>query len=678
VLFECLSGTRAFEGETVSDTISHILKAEPDWGKLPRSTPPIIRSLLKKCLQKDPKRRLHDIADVRIEIEDAQTGAAFEASPELSARTRWNLLPWILAVVFFVISTVLVGIQFRSPLIEPPVVKHFMVNLPEDVPVAPAGSAPLSVGRPTLALSPDGRTLVYVALNGDQTQLCMRQINQTEAVPIAGTEGAHTPFFSPKGDWVGFFADEKVKKVSLSGGEPEVVCSESWFAFGGAWGPDGTIYFVPAQFSGIWQVSSEGGTPQPLTKVDIQKNESGHHWPCVLPGGSHLLFDVKGGGIAVYSLHTGERIKIRDSGSFPRYVPTGHLVYIEADKLQAVHLNLSRMELVGASTTVLEGFRLDDMSAAQYTFSDEGTLVYISGGLANAGNLTWIKRDGGSEQLPLPRGRYGSFKLSPDGKMLAVPVSEEGGSQVWIYDLERKIPSQLTFGQQDSQPIWTPDNQWIVYRSVANGRSRIFKKRADGSGEAELVSDELPGRIIGPLSISSDGKLISLARLIDESYDPWILSLEGQNELWSYFQSPFFETYPAFSPDGNWVSYTSDEEGRWEIYVRPYPGPGGKIKISTNGGEEARWSLDGRELFYRFGSRWYVVDVDAGTEFIAGTPRLLFKGPFINIGGYSYDVSPDGQRFLVVSRPEQDLATRELQVITNWFEELTRLVPTGK
>jgi len=678
VLYEAFSGQQAYRGETISDSIAAILKSEPNWKALPETTPLKIRDLLRRCLQKDPHKRLHDIADARIEIEEVLGGPSAEIVPETRLAPRRRYLPWILAFLLLAFSCIVLWKMLRSPPEISHQVKHLLIILPDNAPLAPAGASPLGEGRPILTLSPDGSCLIYVAIINGHTKLYMRQMDREESAPIPGTEGAHTPFFSPDGEWVGFFADGKLKKVSLSGGEPEVLCSAS-LPFGGSWGPDGTIYFTPSQFTGIWQISSAGGTPKPLTEVNIQKGESGHYWPEILPGGDAMLFSLRDGGIGITSLHSNERKMLLESGIYARYSPTGHLVYGEAGKLRAVSFDLTRWEVTNSPVTILEGVRTERLGAAQFAFSKDRSLVFVPGIDAREGSLMWIDRNGKEEPLKLPRGIFGSFKISPNGKALAITIIDGKSSDVWIYDITRNMLTRFSFGQKDSSPLWTPDGKWIVFRSSRDGAAHFYRKLADGTGEYEQITDKEPCQIGSPCSFSPNGELITLYGRTAQSQDLWILSLKGRKEIHPFLQMPFLESFPAFSPNGLWIAYTSAESGRWEVYVRPYPGPGGgKWRVSTDGGEEARWSQNGRELVYRFGTQWFVVDIAAGTEFRAGKPRVLFEGPYINIPGYSYDVSPDGQRLLVVKGSEQELAVGQLHVITNWFEELKRLVTTGK
>jgi len=414
-----------------------------------------------------------------------------------------------------------------------------------------------------------------------------------------------------------------------------------------------------------------------LMTLDTQKERLTYHWPEVLPGGNAILYSLRDRGISVFSIQSGKSKLLLDRGSYARYSPTGHLVYGDRGKLRAIPFHLDKLEVMGLPVTILDGIKTERQGAAQFTYSRDGSFIYVPGIDATLGTLMWIDRNGKTEPLGLPQADYGAFKISPDGNAIAIPINEEGSSNIWIYNLTRGTLTRFTFGQSDYSPIWTPDGEWIVFRSDRSGTRHFYRKLADGSGEAEQITDNEP--CLGtPTSFSPDGNLISYYCRTTQLTDLWIYPIKNGQEPQPFLQTPFYETFPAFSPDGRWIAYTSDESGRWEVYVRPYPGPGGKWRVSTDGGEESRWGQNGQDLFFRFGNKWMAVKVDTGDEFSAEKPQALFEGPYINIPGYSYDVSPDGQRFLVVEGPEQELAVGQLQVITNWFEELKRLVPTGK
>jgi len=540
-----------------------------------------------------------------------------------------------------------------------------MIELPDDAPLAPAGDSPLGVGRPTLALSPDGSRLVYVARIDEGTKLFLRHMDNREVEPIAGTEGAHSPFFSPDGQWIGFFADEKLKKVSLSGGEPEILCPAT-LAFGACWSRNDVIYFVPTDFTNLWSVSSAGGTAQDLMPDKALKQTT--NWPEVLPDGDSILFSFRTEGIGIFSIKTKKYKRLLDTGAYARYSPTGHLVFGDKGKIRAIRFDLSKLEVNGLPETIVEGVRTELQGAAQFALSGDGSIFYVAGIDARLGSLTWVDRNGNEEPLRLPFTDYGSFKISPDGTKVALTIFEGQARDIWIYDIKRENLTRLTSNQDSALPIWTPDGKWIFYRH----NMHIYRIPADGSGVEEQITFDEPCPYGSPFSFSPKGDLFTTICQAENS-TIWIVPVDPDQKSYPYLQSLFYEAFPAFSPDGRWIAYTSDEAGRWEIYIQSFPDPGGKRRVSYSGGEEVRWIRSGPKMFFRFGSGFWEAGVSDATEMIVDKPRLLFEGPYINLPGYSYDVSPEGLRFLVVKGPEQELEVGQLQVITNFYEKLKRL-----
>jgi serine/threonine-protein kinase len=492
-----------------------------------------------------------------------------------------------------------------------------------------------------------------------------------EARAIPGTEGGVGPFFSPDGQWIGFSAGGKLKKVSLSGGLPVSLADVAAIggSSGASWGSQGTIAFAPG-ISPIQQVSDAGGNVQPLTH--LEKGERVHGQPEFLPEGSGLLYDIYSGPgtgkVAVQSLKTGERRELLQAGNLPRYAPSGHLVYLQGANLMAAPFAPRRLAITGAAVPVIEG-------VFQYSFSSTGSLVYVPGSSqALQLRLVWVDRKGAEQALPAPAHNYVMPRISPDGRRVAAAL-EEADSQVWLYDLARDTLTRLTFeGANNVDPVWTPDGKRIVFKGHAN---RLFWQPSDGSGAAEgLTSGPLSTNDI-PSSWSPDGQAVAIVETIG-TQSVWILPLQDRKpQLFDRGQTN--ESAPRFSPDGHWIAYTSAESGRIEIYVRPYPGPGGKWQISTEGGTEPLWNPKGRELFYRIGNKMMAVEVTTQGAFSAGKPRVLFEGAYVPTPRSlpNYDVSPDGQRFLMLKATEQAQAPTQINVVLNWFEELKRRVPSG-
>ena len=494
-------------------------------------------------------------------------------------------------------------------------------------------------------------------------------IDQFEVRPIPGTDGASSPFFSPDGQSVGFFAEAELKVVSLLGGEPVTICSTRDYS-GGSWGSDGMIYFT--DHGRLSRVPAAGGNAEHL---DTESVPISGGYPQVLSGSKAVLISSEGGAM-VFSLETGEKRILVKGSRYGRYVPTGHLVYVRAGAIEAVPFSLATFEVTGSPVPVLEQVLLDSVSGtAQFAFSNNGLLVYAPGADIGRSVPAWVDRQGNIEPLPMPAQIYGTFKLSPDGKRLAILVRELQYN-VYIYDVARGTGTRLTLEGDNYYPLWTPDGKRVMFCCRMEGEENwnLFWAPADGSGEAELLCSSKYN--LAPCSWSPDGKNLAL---YDRHLDILLLPLEGQRELEPLLVTEFSEVMPTFSPDGRWIAYHSDRDGKLQIYVRPYPAMNRVWQISYDLGEEPIWSTKGDELFYRSGdNKWMVVSISTETEFVAGTPQVLFEGPYSNVSGLSYDVAPDGQRFLVLQPQYDDSQVRELHVVTNWFEELKRLAPTGK
>lgn len=692
ILYEALCGKSPFLGETVSDTIATILDREPDWNALPPGTPSAIRRLLRRCLEKDQRRRLQAIGDARIEIEELLGGRSEEPVAVWDVvrpgRSAWNRISgWVVAGLLLILASLAIRTVWRPESPEE-VSARLTIDLPPAAPLAPPASMPRAAGRPSLALSRDGGRLVYVASVGSQRQLVLRDMRTAEIKPISGTAGGHSPFFSPDGEWVAFFADGKLKKVGLASGEI-VVLGEASSPFGGVWSDDDLLYFNTNEGGGISRIAASGGEVELVVPGQSL-------WPEILPSGKDLLFSDQRGGI---HLRKADRIqRLSSSGSYARYAPTGHLVYAELGKLLAAPFDLSSSKVTGPAVTLLQDLRTEVFGGAQFTFSQDGTLVYVSGTDSQLASLVWVDRQGRTEPLGLPPAVFGPFDLSPDGSKLAIPVFEGSGVDIWLYDIARGTRTRFTspagsgLPRLNNFPRWTPDGKHIAYSSLVSPpddpdlRFHLFWKPADGSREAvQLTPDGAPERMV-PVSFSPDGSVLALrANSADTASDLWLLPLEGVDPYEAkpgtplvWLQTRYAEFLPRFSPDGKWIAYTSDESGSYEIYVRPYSGPGGKVQISTHGGTDPFWHPNGRELFYNSGSQWYAVDVTLSPEFKAGKPRFLFEGPFINIPGFNYAFAADRDRFLVLENPEQFKARTDLTVVTNFFDLLRRRVPPGE
>jgi serine/threonine protein kinase/Tol biopolymer transport system component len=683
VLYELLTGKRAFDGEDTTEILAAVVKTEPDWTRLPATTPVKVVDLLRRSLQKDKTLRLRDAGDARIEIQEALS-APSNVSPSIAAPEKGIRVLGRRGLILGVGISVLVGViaslaTWNLKPSPPQPVTRTVINLPSGQQLGGMDSGP------TLAISPDGTHLAYVARQGGTQQLYLRAMDSLDAKAISGTEGAVNPFFSPDGQWLGFFANRKLMKISLNGGAA-LALANAPFDGGAAWGSHGTIAFSPSNASALQQVSDAGGVLQPLSLLG--KGDASHRWPEFLPGGKAVLFSSGTAGalfsnaqVGVQPVGAGERENLIPGGLFPRYAPTGHLVYAQGGSVMAVPFDPQRLTVTGTGGPVVVGVMQSPTNGhAQYSFSATGSLVYVPGDVqATQLRLVWVSRSGAEQALAAPANSYLNPRVSPDGRRVAIGITSQE-SQVWQYDLSREALTRFTFeGTVNGYPAWTPDGKRIAFISNKEGPLNVFWQLADGSGGLERLttSDDLQT----PNSWSPDGKLLAFNEITPgKGIDIWVLRL-GDRKAQPFLQKPFNESAPRFSPDGRWLAYVSDESGRYEIYVQPYPGPGGKWQISTEGGTEPVWNPNGRELFYRSGDKLMAVDISTQSGFAAGKPRMLFEGKYqpTPVTFPNYDVSPDGQRFLMLKPAEQEQAApTQINVVLNWFEELKQKVPTGK
>jgi serine/threonine protein kinase/Tol biopolymer transport system component len=681
VLYECLTGRQAFRGETASDTLAAILKLEPDPSALPPETPAPVRAVLRRCLEKDPARRLHDIADARIELEEAlDSPGSTETAPARTSRGSpivWGAAVLLAGVLGFFLAWGIIQVSRPRPAPRAPL--RASLTLP------PGTSLRTGPYQPSLAFSPDGRRLVFRLRDGG-AGLYVRALDSAETTPIAGTEGGIAPFFSPDGEWLAFFTPRELKKVALAGGTPLVVCEVSPVTMGGAWAPDGWIYFTIAN-RGLLRVRSSGGAPEPFTTPDREAGERAHVWPQMLPGGSQMLVVVRAGkdfqdfersNLAVLDVATRKLRVVLEGVSFGRFAPPGHLIFARGGSVLAVPCDPGTLEPSGSHLALPEEIVFGEVSRVPYLASAAGVLAYAAGEPESTpkSTLVWVDRAGREEALPLEPGSYETPILSPDGKTLAI-VSNQGSRQsIFTYDLERNVLSPLLpeSGRSFNQ-TWTPDSRRIVFTSFDAGWPRLFWKAADGSGSPEPLS---PGESPEfPSSVSPDGKTLAYAMVstTPEKTDLWLLDLGGKRERRVWFETPFKEYGAFFSPDGGLIAYTAEESGRKpEIYVRPYPGPGGRIKISgSGGGHEPLWSPDGSELYFR---TW---EDDLMAARIVRSPSLTVSAPrlVLKTQGYlsqtgeddprQYSISPDGKRFLFVKPGEAKRQTiTQIEIVTDW------------
>jgi serine/threonine-protein kinase len=681
VLYEMITGKRAFEGKTTASTIAAILAAEPKpISTLQPMSPPALERVVKACLEKDPDDRMQTAHDVKLQLKwIAEGGSKVTPLPAAAVRTSPGLWTLTLSLGTLLLGATIASLATWNLKPAPPrPVTRAVITLPP-------GQRLAGLDQPCVALSPDGTRLAYVAVQGGTQQLYLRAMDSLEARPIPGTDGATGPFFSPDGQWLGFFAGQKLKKVSVSGGIGTTLADVP-FPLGGSWDSHGVIAFAPSVGSAIKQVPEAGGAPQPLTR--LEKGEIAHRWPEFLPDGKAMLFTAgptsinwTNAQVAVRSVGTGEQQNLIQGGTQPHYAPTGHLVYAQGGSLMAVPFDSQRLAVTGTEVPLVEGIlQSTTTGVAQYSISATGSLVYIPGGVqATQYRLVWVNRKGAEQPVAAPARAYVFPRLSPDGRRLAVTIQGQE-VQLWLYDLSRETLTRFAFeGKFNTNPAWTPDGKRIAFNSNKEGPVNLFWQLADGTGGLErLTTSEY---LHFPMSWSPNGQVLAFVEITPTTgYDIWMLGL-GDRKAQPFLRTPFNESVPMFSPDGRWLAYISNESGRWEVYVQPYPGSGGKWQISTEGGTEPVWNRNGRELFYRNGDKMMAVDIAAQPSFTAGKPRVLFAGHYVPPPGTTpnYDVSPDGQRFLMVKPNETgDASPAQINVVLNWFEELKRLVPAGK
>ena len=689
VLWEMLTGRRLFTGETISHTLADVLREPIDFEKLPKETPGAIRDLLRRCLDRDVKTRLRDIGEARVAIGRYLTEPGTEVPLRAEARATWAA--WgVAGVAIFALAGVLLYNATRPAPARP------LMNLDVDL-----EGTPLERGNSgaRVALSPDGARLALILRGADgKVRLYTRLLSQSQVTPLAGTENGSFPFFSPDGEWIGFVADGKLKKISVEGGAAVTLCDAPSLR-GASWGDDGNIIAALEVRGPLSGVPSAGGTPVAVTKLN--SGETSHRWPQVLPGSQAILFTASAvagnfddADIDVISLKTGERKTVARGGFSPRYLPTatgtGHLIYLRQGTLFAMPFDPGRLAAIGSPAPILEDVSSNGTAGGDFAFARNGSFVYLSGkGQAAGWAISWVDRSGKTQPLQAVPGAYLTPRFSPDGKRLAF----SSGDDIWVKDLDRDTPSRLSFlPGLNRWPVWTPDGRYIVFQSANPAAPGLYSVRSDGSGEAQRLTDGKLQEI--PYSFSPDGKRLAFQQTGNGgSQDIFTAPVEGDpahprlGKAELFIGTPFGEGSPAFSADGRWLAYASNESGTMEVYVRPFPGPGGRWQISTGGGVFPVWSrgapVTGRELLFetldqRVMAVGYSVE---GETFAAGKPRVWTEARLRNFGIYSnYDLAPDGKRLaaLLADDASGEKGPTHLTFLLNFFDELRRRAPAGK
>ena len=694
VLYELLTGRRAFPGQTTADSLAAILEREPDWNALPAATPTPIRHLVQRCLAKDAKRRLRDIGDARIELDEALShpresglvtpaylSALVVARGGARERVAWAIAALCLVGLVVTLAFGRAGIPGRTA-VDTRVYQSSIV-LPEGLRLAgqPAGR---------FALSPDGRRLAFVASDATgRPMLWVRRLDMLIAQPLSGTEGAAFPFWSPDSAFVAFLAQGKLKKVEVAGGSPATVCDAA-FGAPGAWSPDDVILFTPKGGSSLYRVSASGGTPSPVTMLDAASGESQHSHPVFLPDGRHFFYlalGSKAGGVtdprAVYvgSLDPREPRKLLLQGGSNAKYSQGYLIFLRQSTLMAQAFDLSRLELRGEAAPLVENTQLVSGTVTgaigAFTVSETGALVYQTDLGMVRSELVWFDRAGKQVAVLGDRADYVDVSLSPDSARAAVTLRhpERGTLDLWLYDVARGLRERFTVDPGDEfAPAWSLDGARLVFSARRQTSIDLYQKASSGAGAEERLMETGLGQY--QASWSPDGQhLVYVAGggAIGRS-DLWVLPLFGERKPFPFLETTSIETNAQFSPDGRWIVYAAGEFGRLEVYVLPFHGrdgapPSGK-RVSTAGGSWPRWRRDGREVVYLAPDNTLVsatVNGQAAT-FEVGDVRPLFKvqpRPYERLDAYPYDISSDGQRFLVNTLVD-DTPSGPITLVVNW------------
>ena len=678
LLYEMATGKRAFEGKTQASIVGAILAVEPPpVDSVQPGTPPSLSRLIQTCLTKDPDERYQTIHDVKLrlmEIGEAPTETASTAVAEL-APARGRVLPWAIAAVLAAVAIVGIGYAVWLSSRPKPVVHGYILS-PEKIPFSTMGGA--GAGAP--AISPDGSKLAFIARDAQgKAMLYVQLLSSATAQPLAGTEEASHPFWSPDGRSIGFFAGTKVMKIEASGGPAQTVCeAASANERGGSWGPDGTILFgYGSSIAPLTRVPSAGGVPSPALK--FEPGESTHRWPQWLPDGKHFLFYADSSkpdatGIYVGSLDSPTHKQLLRTNTHAQYVEPGYLLFLRDQTLMAQPFNLRRLELTGEAVPVAERVAANGgIRRAMFSASTNGVLLYQTGASASGWQMLWYDRQGKQVGSLGGQEAYLNPAISPDGTRVAVVITASAGGDgdIWIFDLVRGTKTRLTFGPgRTRNPLWTPDGQSIIFAANRKGQFDIYRKKADNSGPEEVVLEGAAGKV--PFSISHDGRYLAY-ELNDASAktqsDLWALPLFGDRKPFPIVQTEFPDYGPAISPDGKWLAYFSNPSGRFEVFVTSFPGGGAKSQVSTSGGVVPHWRNDSRELYF-VGQDQHLMAVDVTSSGVAiqlGTPQAVIAA---SVGGGRGPIGPydtvDGKRFLVNGVSGRTEGGDPFTFITNW------------
>jgi len=676
VLYEMLTGKTLFEGPTVSDTLASVLRADLEWGRLPSGLPPPVRTLLGRCLQRDPKRRLQHIGDARIEIEELQSNRGV-STPTPNAPRRWTLVVAAALLSAAVVGLFALFLRPPSPESGPPT--RFVINT--------TSGAPLARTSP-LALSPDGRQLAYLVGLGEKHLLFHQSLDVFDSRPLEGVGNPAIPFFSRAGDAVGFYshsAGGELQQVRLSGGAATRLLDVGEELWGASWGDDGTIVYSPEWGQPLRIARLAMAEPTNLTRMDVAAGEGAHLWPQILPGNRAVLFTIWAGGVAwdeaqlaVANLETGQHTVVLRGGTSGRYAASGHLVFWRGNALMAAPFDLDALAVTGEPVPVVPDVRLNgNVGGADFALSQTGTLAYVKGGVDTFAESFIAERSGRQVVRLDEMASTGSPVFSPDGKRVALTLYRGGAWGIGVYDLERALLTPLSLVGDNGMPIWTKDGDRVTFISNVGDGFTYYSMPFDGSGKPEpLFSAEHRVVAAQRSAWSPDGRHLVYVKSGEKtSWDIWIHSPGQEAAPRPLIATPANESSPAFSPDGRFIAYQSNESGVYEIYVRPFPQVDARRElVSRSGGTAPVWNRDGTELAYVSEMGLMKVPVAYGR---GGAASLFLGQPSLALemtGLTNFDISPDGRTF-AIERVPIEKAAREINVVLNWHEELKRLVP---
>ncbi len=687
VLYEILSGQMPFKGVHDTALLYEIVNVDPaPMTALNPALDPNLDAIVLDCLEKDPKERCQSVAEVardlrRLKRESTRQrhsritrvlavpagGSSVQPSSSTAAPVRRRWL-WPALVGALGIALLVFGILWWQAVSGKRIVSRWSLVLPKSLDV--------NIGSYTaLAISPDGSKIVIRAGG----KLYLRSIDSYEITEIPGTSEAGSPFFSPDGQWVGFFADGKLKKVPLVGGTA-IALADVPDNRGGTWGSDGTIIFSPGPANGLLKISDQGGTPQVVTTVDTAHGDRTHRFPSILPGGKGVIYTIgsqenpdyyEDATIAATDLSTGKQKVVLKGASYAAFVSPGYLVYSHSGTLFSVPFDVGRMEITGSAFPVVEGVRGDPTTgASDFAVSQGGTLVYLPGRTtAEARSLAKMDLNGGTTILPAIPQYYIEPRISPSGNEIAIVIQSGKDFDIWVYDIPRSTLSRLTFGGLNRTPTWSPDGSRIAYFSIQQGKSAIMVKRSDGSGDAQEVASGLGRTYIH--SWSRDGSLLVIDKLLAAQADIFVVPLAPGKQPWMFLGTKYDEWMGALSPDGKWLAYCSNESERYQLYIQPFPGGGGKWQVTSEESYEPRWSPDGKTLYYYTPGRLMAVDIQTVPNLVIGKPRAVAAYPNFPIdSGVSYDLSPDGKYIITTTAKEDDELLHQIHVVLHWTDEV--------